>query len=163
MWFIKSYLINLELWHINVIVEYICVMSIIYFWQESQMMSRLFKILLFLYILFWFCAKVTFEPLNGLYSITVSVSQVVLALSAGYTLFIVIGNHTQPLLSHQRFWVLLSFVIYYTGALMPLALAGVLFNQPGESLVSLWSINLVLIIVNNILFAVGFLCPQTQI
>jgi hypothetical protein len=162
MWFIENYWINLGIWHINVVVEYICVMSIVLFWQESQIMRWIFISLLVLYILFWFCAKLTFEPLNGLYSITSSVSQVILVLGAGYTLFIVIGNHTQPLLSHQRFWVLLSFVLNYTCILMPLALAGVLFDQLGDSLTSLWSINWTVTIFSNILFTIGFLCPQTQ-
>ena len=162
MWFIKNYWVDLGLWHINVLVEYILLMSIIYFWQETQMMKKLFMMILWLYIIFWLCAKFTFEPLNGLYSITANVSQVILALSAGYTLFVVIGNREQPLLSNPRFWVLLSFVFYCIGTLMPIVLVGVLFKQSGEAPIPIWSITWVVIIISNILFAIGFLCPQTQ-
>jgi hypothetical protein len=152
----------MEILHVNTLIEYIFVMYIISSWQESQKMKRLFRVLLLLYALFWFCAKVTFEPINGLYSITSSVSQVVLVLSAGYTLFVVIENHVQPLLRNQLFWVLIAFVLNYTGTLIPTALAGVLFTQPGEALVLLYSINWVLVIFSNILCAIGILCPQTQ-
>jgi hypothetical protein len=148
--------------HVNTLVEYIFVMFIIYSWQESQKMKNLLKVFLWFYILFWFYAKVTFEPISGLYSITSSVSQVILALSAGYTLFVVIGNHVQPLLRYQLFWVLIAFVLNYTGTLIPTALAGVLFTQPGEALVLLYSINWVLVIFSSILFAIGILCPQTR-
>jgi hypothetical protein len=148
--------------HVNTLIEYIFVMHIISSWQESQKMKRLFRVLLLLYALFWFCAKVTFEPISGLYSITLSVSQVILALSAGYTLFVVIENHVQPLLRNQLFWVLIAFVLNYTGTLIPTALAGVFFTQPGEALVLLYSINWVLVIFFSILCAIGILCPQTQ-
>jgi len=162
MWVIKNYWINLGLWHIFVLVEYGFIMSIIYLWQEAQKMKLFFMLLICLYIAFWFYAKLTFEPINGLYSITVSVSQVILTLSAGYTLFVVIGNRVQPLFSNKRFWILLSFVFLYAGTLMPTVLVGMLFKQPREGIFTIWSINWILTIFCNILFTIGFLCPQTQ-
>ena len=160
--FIRDYSVMLGLMHIYIFIEFLFVMYIISFWQESHKMKKLFQTLLLLYILFWIIAKVTFEPLNGLYSLTASVSQVLLALSAGYTLFMVIGNRVQPLFSHQRFWVLLSFVIYYTGTLMLVALQGILVHYSTEDIFLAVSINWSLKILFNILFTVGFLCPQTQ-
>jgi hypothetical protein len=162
MWFITNYQIHLGFMHFYYLVEYIFIMSIIFSWQESSKIKSLFQTLLLLYVLFWFCAKFTFEPLNGLYSLTASISQVVLALSAGYTLFIVLGNRVQPLFNHQRFWVLLSFVIYYTGTLMLIALQGILVHYSREDLFLTASINWSLKILFNILFTIGFLCPQTQ-
>jgi hypothetical protein len=151
----------MEILHVNTLVEFIFIMFIIYSWKELQKTRRLLMLLLCSYILFWIFAKVTFEPISGLYSITSSVSQVILALSSGYTLFIVIGNHVQPLVRNQLFWVLIAFVLNYTGTLIPTALAGVFFTQPGEALVLLYSINWVLVIFSNILFAIGILCPPT--
>jgi len=150
---------SMKILHVNTLVEYIFVMFIMYSWQESQKIKMIMKVLVWSYILFWFCAKVTFEPISGLYSITSSVSQVILALSAGYTLFVVIGNHVQPLLHLQLFWVLIALVLNYTSTLIPTALTGVLFTQPGEELVLLYSINWILIIFSNILLAIGILCP----
>jgi hypothetical protein len=162
MWFVKGRQLNLGLVHVYILVEYLFIMSIISNWQESSGMKKLFQGLMLLYLLFWFCAKVTFEPLNGLFSLTASVSQVILALSAGYTLFIVIGNRMHPLFSHQRFWVLLSFVIYYTGTLMLVALQGILVHFSVPDLFIAGYINWGLKILFNILFTIGFLCPQTQ-
>ena len=163
MWFVRGHqLLHIGLVHAYYLVEYLFIMSIISVWQESHRMKRLFHALLLLYILFWIVAKVTFEPLTGLYSLTASVSQVLLVLSAGYTLFVVIGNRVQPLFSHQRFWVLLSFVIYYTGTLMLVALQGILVHYSTADLFLSASINWSLKILFNILITVGFLCPQTQ-
>jgi hypothetical protein len=125
-------------------------------------MKRLLNAILWFYILFWFFSKITFEPISGLSSITSSVSQAILALSAGYTLFVVIGNYTQSLLQYQRFWILIALILNYTGTLIPTALADVFFTQPGEASIILYSINWVLIIISNILFAIGILCPKTQ-
>jgi hypothetical protein len=160
--FIKNNGINLGLMHIYVFIEFLFVMFIVSFWQESQNMMRIFRLAYILYILFWFCAKFTFEPFNGLYSITATVSQVILALTAGYTLFVVIGNRVQPLFSYQRFWILLSFVLYYTGTLMLMALQGVLVHYSTEDIFLAASINWSLKILFHILITVGFLCPQTQ-
>jgi hypothetical protein len=162
IWWIKDYLINLRLYHVYFVVECMFIMSIIFFCQESPRMKMLFQILLVLYVLFWFCAKFTFEPLSGLYSLTASISQVILALSAGYTLFVVIGNRLQPLFSYSRFWVLLSFVIYYAGTLTFYALQGILVHYSTEDLFLAGSINWSLKIIFNILLTIGFLCPQTQ-
>jgi hypothetical protein len=138
-------------------------MSIIYFWQESKKVRKLFQGIIGLYIIGWCYSKVTFEPLNGLDAITASISRVILALGAGYTLFVVIGNNLQSLLNHQHFWVLLSFVLYFTGTLMSVALQGILFSHSSATLHLAWSINWVLAILANILFTIGFLCPQTRL
>ncbi|MGD0589486.1 MAG: hypothetical protein ABSA44_01645 [Bacteroidota bacterium] len=162
MWFVRGHQLQVGLVHTYYLVEYLFIISIISVWQESHRMKRLFQVLLLLYILFWIIAKVTFEPLNGLYSLTASVSQVILALSAGYTLFVVIGNRLQPLVSHQRFWVLLSFVIYYAGTLTFYALLGILVHYSSKDMLLAVSINWSLKILFNILLTIGFLCPQTQ-
>jgi hypothetical protein len=160
-WFIQGSWMWIIL-HINTLVEYLVVIFIIYSWQESHRIKNLLKILIWSYILFWCSAKVSFEPISGLYSITSSISQVILALSAGYTLFVVIGNYTQPILHYQLFWILIAFILNYIGTLIPTALAGVLFAESGDALVLLYSINWVLVIFSNILFAIGILCPTTQ-
>jgi len=162
MWFIKSYLIDLGLIHSYILIEFIFIMSIIICWQESSEMKRWLQVLLFLYILFWSIAKLTFEPLNGLYSLTASVSNVLLALCAGYTLFMVIGNRMQSLFYYRSFWILLSFILYYAGTLILSALQGFLIHYSREDIFLAISINWSLKIIFNILFTVGFLCPQTQ-
>jgi hypothetical protein len=118
--------------------------------------------LMLFYMLFWIIAKFTFEPTSGLYAVTASTSQVLLALSAGYTLFIVIGDRTQSLMNNFRFWVLLSIVVYCAGTLLVIALRGILIQSSLETVFRVNYIDWVLKIVFNILFAIGFLCPQTQ-
>jgi hypothetical protein len=162
IWLIRDHGVTLGLFHVYFLVEYILIMFIIISWQEPQKMKRLFQTLLLFNVLFWFCAKFTFEPLDGLYSLTASVSQVLLILSAGYTLFIVIGNRIQSLFIQQRFWVLLSFVIFYMGTLMILTLQGMFFHYAVEYVLLIGSINWSLKILFNILLAKGFLCPQIQ-
>jgi len=162
IWFIRGYQFTLGLHHAYYLVEYVFIISIVTVWQESQRAKRFFQILMLLYTLFWIIAKCTFEPLNGLYSITASASQVLLALSAGYTLFVVIGNRTQTLINNHRFWMLLSFVIYYAGTLLIIALRGILINFSVENFLLVSSIDWSLKIIFNILITIGFLCPQTQ-
>ena len=160
--FVRGYQFTLGLHHVYYLVEFLFIISIITVWQDSQRMMRIFQVLMVFYILFWIFAKFTFEPLNGLYSVTASASQVLLTLSAGYTLFVVIGNRLQPLMNYHRFWILLSFVVYYAGTLITIALRGILIHYSKENLVLVTSIDWNLRILFNILFTIAFLCPQTK-
>jgi hypothetical protein len=162
LWFSKGYQFTLGLHHVYYLIEYIFIMSIITVWQESHRMKRFIQSLMLLYMLFWIIAKFTFEPLSGLYTFTASTSQVLLIISAEITLFILIGNRMQPIVNDYRFWVLLSFVIYYAGTLLTIASRGILLHYSIEMLFIVASIDWSLKIIFNILFAIGFLCPQTQ-
>jgi hypothetical protein len=148
--------------HVYVLIELILVMVILISWQKSQYVGRLFQILIGLYILFWVFAKFTYEPFNTTFYLTGSMSSVVLALCAGYTFLLVIGDQVQTLFHDYRFWILLPFVLYFTGRLMPVALQIVLFHHSREDLYLVWSINWVIAIISNILFSIGFTCPQTR-
>ncbi len=162
LWFSRGYQFTLGLHHIYYLIEFIFIMSIITAWQESHRMKRIFQTVMLLYILFWIIAKVTFEPLTGLYSVIASTSQILLVIGAEFTLFVVIRNRMHPILNHNRFWVLLSFVIYYAGTLLIIASRGILLHYPIKTLFLFASIDWSLKICFNILFTIGFLCPQTQ-
>ena len=73
-WFVRGYQLALGLYHAYYLVEFIFIMTIITVWQDSYWTRRFFQILMLLYSLFWVIAKVTFEPLSGLYSVTASTS-----------------------------------------------------------------------------------------
>jgi hypothetical protein len=161
-WFVRGYQFTLGLFHAYYLIEYVFIISIIIVWQESQRMKGYFQVLMLLYILFWVVAKFTFEPLSGLYSITACTSQVLLTLGAEITLLVVIGNRIQSLTNNYRFWVLLSFIIYYAGTLLIIASRGILIHYSIETLYFAASIDWSLKIIFNILFTIGFLCPQTQ-
>jgi hypothetical protein len=148
--------------HIYILFNYILVMIITYSWQESPRVKILLKTIIVLYIVFWFITKFTFEPMKGLYYFTANVSNVIVILSTGYTLFIVVDKRVQPLLTYQRFWILLSFVLYNTGTLMPAAIQGLFTKLPRSDVYLIWSINWIVAILSNVLFTIGFLCPQTR-
>jgi hypothetical protein len=162
MWFAKGRQLHLGLIHVYYLVEYLFIMAIIYNWQESLWMKRVIKVLILLYVLFWIIAKFTFEPMSGLFVYTATTSQVVLTLCAESTLIAVIGSRIQPIINLDRFWVLLSFVIYYAGTLLVIASREILIHYPAHTFFVFVSIDWSLKIVFNILFAVGFLCPRTR-
>jgi hypothetical protein len=162
MWFARGRLFTLGLIHVYYLVEYILIMIAMYNWLESQKEKRFFQTLILLYILFWTIAKVTFEPLSGLYSFTASISQVLLTICAEYTLFLVVRSQILPVITLDRFWVLLSFVIFYAGTLFTIASKGILIHFPVKILFVFASIDWSLKIIFNILFTVGFLCPRTR-
>jgi hypothetical protein len=162
MWFVRDRQLNIGLNHVYYLVENLLIMVIMYNWLESQNEKRLFQALILLYMPFWTIAKVTFEPLNGLYSYIGATSQILLTSCAEYTLFLVVRTQMQPIIKHDRFWVLLSFVIYYAGTLLITASRGILVYFPTQTLFIFASIDWSLKIIFNILLTVGFLCPRTR-
>ena len=162
IWFSRGYQFTLGLHHIYYLVEYIFIMSIIIVWQQSVKMKRLFYALIILFILFWIIAKFTFEPLSGLYSVIASTSQVLLVIGAELTLFVIVENRMQPVISDYRFWVLLSFILYYAGTLLIVTSRGIFVQYSIETIFLIASIDWSLKIIFNILLTIGFLCPQTQ-
>ena len=162
MWFVRGYQLQVGLIHLYYLVEYVFIMSIISLWQESQRMKRIFHALILFYVLFWVIAKVTFEPLSGLYSFTASTSQVLLTVCAEYTLFLLVRSQIPPVITIDRFWVLLSFVIFFAGTLFTIASRGILIHFPVKTLFVFASIDWSLKILFNILLTVGFLCPRTR-
>ena len=162
MWFARGRQFTIGLIHIYYLVEYLLIMIIMYNWLESRNEKRLFQVLILLYVLFWTIAKVTFEPLNGLYSYIGTTSQIILISCAEYTLFLVVRTQMQPIINLDRFWVLLSFVIYYAGTLFTIASRGILIHFPIKIFIIFASIDWSLKIIFNILLTVGFLCPRTR-
>jgi len=151
-----------ELAYVYLLFELLMVIYIIIFWQESLLVKKILQITIFLYIAFWVGARYLFSDFTRLYSIVGSVSKIFFVLSAGYTLFIVVENRIGMLRQDKRFWILLSFVLNSCGTLMPFALQELLWIQSKQALFIAWSITLVITIISNILFTIGFLCPQKQ-
>jgi glycosyltransferase involved in cell wall biosynthesis len=162
MWFARGRQVHIGFTHVYYLVEYLLIMIIMYNWLESRKEKRFFQALILFYILFWTIAKVTFEPLNGLYSYIGTISQILLTSCAEYTLFLVVRTQMQPIINLDRFWVLLSFVIYYAGTLFTIASRGILIHFPIKIFIIFASIDWSLKIIFDILFTIGFLCPRTR-
>jgi len=161
-WYVKVYSISLGSFHIYYLIEFVLIMSIMYIWQDSNRRKVLFLKLMVVYSAFWAIAMFTFEPLTGLYTFKACISQTLLTICAEYTLFFIIKNRTESILTDYRFWVLLGFVIYYAGTLIVIASRGILLHYPIEILLIVSTIDWSLKILFNILFAIGFLCSKTK-
>jgi len=162
LWLPMGYFFTLGLSHVYYIIEFIFIMSIMYNWQDSNEKKILFLELMVLYSAFWAVAMFTFEPLTGLYTFKASISQIILTICAEYTLYVMIKNTTDSILTDFRFWVLLAFVIYYAGTLILIIAKDILLRYPIDILFLATTIDWSLKILFNVLFAIGFKCRQTR-
>jgi drug/metabolite transporter superfamily protein YnfA len=144
------------------LAEFITILFIFSLWQHSKKAHKIKWLLMGAFSIFWIAAILTFEPFNTPCIITAAVSRIILTLAAAYTLYIVFENSNVSLSKNQRFWILLSFIFNFSGTLLPIIFVGVLFGHSRESLYIAWSITWCLAIISDILFTIGFLCPQTQ-
>ena len=94
----------------NCLIEFILIMTILSIWQNSKQTKKIFHVIILLYIIFWIIAKATFEPLNGLYTMIVGISQTIITVCAEITLYNVIGNRIQSIFNLNQFWCLLRLL-----------------------------------------------------
>jgi hypothetical protein len=145
-----------------VLVEFTLVMLIILRWQHNVRVKQFIQVVMFAYIVLWVTAKISFEPWTSPYYYTGSIANVLITLSSGAALMLFEFDNKQPLIRSPKFWVLLAFVLYYAGTLLPIMFQGVLFKRSLYSLQLVWSINWFLSVTANILFAKGVLCVSRR-
>ncbi len=162
LWPIFGYKIIPLFSHFYGLVECIIVLFILSLWQYSKRICMAIRFTIGAFILFWIASKLTFEPFNTPCIITASVSRIILTLAAGYSLYLIFENSQRSLLKNQIFWILLSFIFNFSGTLLPFIFEGVLFGHSKDFLYTAWSITWFLTLTSNVLFTIGFLCPQTQ-
>lgn len=162
LWPVLGYKIIPLFSRLYVLVEFIMILFIFSLWHSSKRVHKIKWYMMGTFLLFWISATLTFEPFNTPCIITAAVSRIILILAAAYTLFIVFENSDRSLLKNYKFWILLSFIFNFAGTLLPIIFEGVLFRHSRELLYMAWSITWFLTITSNVLFTVGFLCPQTQ-
>jgi hypothetical protein len=148
--------------HLFIIIEFVLVLTFVVSWQESKKARIFFIFILASYIVFWLAAKFTFEPFSEPYSYTGTISYSILALASGYTFFLTLSSHSRRLFEQGIFWILFSFIVTYIGSLLPVAIQAILVHYSKQDFELVWSIIWILNLASNILFTIGFLCPQKQ-
>jgi hypothetical protein len=162
IWLLKGTQASSFIMNIYTLIEFLLIMFIIYNWQSSKSLKKTIIGISFVYFLFWTIAKFTFEALLSPYYITGTISNSIIALCAGFTLFRIDYDNGTNLLKSTRFWILLAFIIYYSGTLVPIIVQGILYKQSREIFLLAWSINWILSIVANMLYSMGIFLKSKQ-
>jgi hypothetical protein len=161
-WFYINSLITAFMMNIYVVVEYGLVMFIIMRWQSREVIKKILRGTILVYMVFWIIAKLSFEPLLGPYYLTGTIENIIITLSAAATLMLFDTTQGQILIRIPQFWILLAFVLYYAGMLLPTMFQGILYKHSLDSLLLVWSINWILSISANLLYSKGILCVPIQ-
>jgi hypothetical protein len=105
---------NYIAFHFFTIIEFLLLIRVFIFFQTSDLMKRLLSGVAVLYCALWILSKFRIENFQELDFFSVSISQLILAFTAVYTLFQQAYKPKGKLHNTSQFWVSLA-VLYYAG------------------------------------------------
>lgn len=140
---------NIWLFHLFTPLEYGFLVMVFSCWQKRSLLRLLLRLSIPLFALICIVSKLFVENLVSFDSFTSSLESWALILISIYTLLGLHRDKSFPILGMPRFWIASAVLIYFSGNLPIFAFA---------NMAAVWTINHILNILSNILFAGGFLC-----
>jgi hypothetical protein len=116
---------NYIVFHFFTIIEFLLLIRVFIFFQTSDLMKRLLSGAAVLYSALWIFSKFGIENFQELDFFSATISQLIIAFTAVYTLFQQAFNPKVKLHNTSQFWVSLA-VLFYSGCTI------FLFSMPKE-------------------------------
>jgi hypothetical protein len=145
---------NNFIYHFWTLAEFIMFMAILSTWQRDGKSKSLIWQLTALFVVLFLGAKVFWERLDGIDNYISSIEALFIAAVSLYTLHQMVSQNQRELTKDHRFWVIASWLLYYTINLLTYALGKTILSSRPQ----LWLIVWLSSIVSNMLYAVSFLC-----
>jgi len=153
---------NIWVIHLATISEFIIIVLMFYFWDNSIYKKRIMLIIVFLFVVFWVIAKNTFEPFDQLDVYSAIVTQTIYIILAVSLLFKVLNDTQTTLKDDARIWIASGLIIYSAGTLFVVSLFNVVNESMPKLLNVIWYINWILVILVTLFFARGIWCRAAR-
>ncbi len=158
-WFLNSFRIhNLWTMHFYTIIELIFVVMIYSSWMKQRRSRSVLLLCLAGYAILWIVSKFSFEPFSLADDGTATISKILQIAFSAYLLLDVVKENEIVWTNDPRIWVTTGVIIYSAGSLFLFALFNKMLQVSPAYLLRMWSVNWILLIISNLLFARGFLC-----
>ena len=149
---------NLWLFHIFTIVEYGFFVWVFSTWQNPTLRTIL-RASIPLFSAWGLVAMFLLKNLQQFNALGRSVASLVLVAVSSLTLFELSKERFGSVFRESRFWVACATLVYFAGTLVLFALSNVfVLGWNAERARMVFSINIILSIIANLIFAGGFLC-----
>jgi len=156
----SHYINNLWAAHISTIVEFVIVLNIFSFWMKQHLKRLVLFGCLIGFIILWIISKLLFEPFSQFDGWTAAISKIIQITFSSILFVEVIKDSDIDWTKDPRFWVTTGVIIYSAGSLFLFALFNKMLQISPVYLMMMWSLNWILAIIANLLFARSFLCKK---
>lgn len=153
---------NLWLSHLVTLLQYVVLAWILAQWQSQEGKRRGILISIWVFIGLWLAAKLTVEGFNQYDNYTATLSGAMLVVIAAQTLQQLNYGNLKNFFRNSRFWISLGVLVYFSGTLIFLALINEIVRLSSSAILLAWSIQWLITVVSNILYAEGIICQRRQ-
>lgn len=142
-------------------IELVLIGAVLYGLVEHALVRRIVVLCVSLYVVVWIVDLFTLDDptqINNRMGMLSRLIVIVMALPALYD-----GQRTTsgPFSQSPLFWVGTAALVYASGTLLVVGFSNYLIGGSKETFISVWQINWVLLIMNNLFYTKGLLCkPQ---
>jgi len=158
--FASLHIHNLWMSHFYTLIELVCVTLICSSWMKQRRNRLLVLLCLSMFIFLWIISKFTFEPFSLLDGWTSAISKILQITFSGFILVDVVKESDIVWTDDPRLWIAGGVIIYAAGTLFWFALFNKMLQNSPERLMQVYSLNWILMIISNLLYARGFLCKK---
>jgi hypothetical protein len=113
-----------------------------------------------MFIIVWVLSKFFFEPFTHIDGWTATLSKILQIVFSIILLVDVVKGSDIVWTNDPRIWAATGIIIYSAGSLFMFALFNKMLQVSPDRLKLAWSLNWVLMIISNLLFARAFLCKK---
>lgn len=149
---------NLWVFHVSTLVEYVLLSLLFFSWISHRRSRLVLTVCLVMFIIVWSISKFLFEPFSNIDGWTSALSKILQMVFSIVLLVDVVKESDIIWTNDPRIWVASGIIIYSAGSLFMFALFNEMLQISPDRLKLIWTLNWVLMIISNLLYARGFLC-----
>jgi hypothetical protein len=149
---------NLWLSHLYTLIELMFIVLLYSSWIKQKQTRSVLLVSLLVFFVFWIVSKFTFEPFSIDDGWTATFSKVLQIIFSALLLVEVVRENEIVWMNDMRLWVVTGIVVYASGTLFLFAFFNRMLQISPDRLKIIWSLNWILTIITNLLFARAFLC-----
>jgi hypothetical protein len=153
-----------NVWTIQVFtpIQFAMLMYVFYLWNRGSTAGAIILYAIFIFVVVWLISVVVLGSLADLFAYSDPISGAVLIFTSSYTLMKVERTEDKSVFSIPAFWVSSATVVYFGSTLVFSSLSSALWRAPMTTMQLAWSLQAVMNIVANLLYAGGFLCLRQK-
>lgn len=153
---------NLWTGQIFIPIQYALIMYVFYLWSRGSFVGTIIRYSIPVFVAAWSLGVILLGSLASVYTYSDPISAAIFILTATYTLLSIDRIEGEPLLAMPAFWVSSATVIYFGSTIVLSSLSSALWRSSMSTMQLAWSLQAIMNILANVLYAGGFLCLRRK-
>ncbi|MCD6163316.1 MAG: hypothetical protein J7K40_13025 [candidate division Zixibacteria bacterium] len=150
---------NIWLYHFYDPIEYSLFIAAFSFWQKKLVVKKIMLYSIPVFVIFCIINIILTDDINNYNFFTSSISRIIFIIISAYTLLDIFKSDKGELLKIPEFWIAIALFMCSSNTLVYFVFNKIIVAQV---MVTFWVINLVIDLIANQIYAIGFICRYRQ-